>query len=277
MHCKQWQNAIDSNSQAIEADERYLARAGALNFYSLYRSHNYHFRVYAAMFAGQFRTALDTVVLLEASLPDALLRIESPPMADWLESFLSLRVHVLIRFGKWDDMTSMKLPEDSSLYSVTTAMVHYGKGVAWAAKGEVAKAEDERRQFHAAESAVQASRTLFNNTAKDILAVASHMLDGEIEYRKENFGPAFEQLRKAVELSDNLPYDEPWGWMQVRNFSLLPRLGIFPFPTGRHRGVEEPPHANAPRRSLPDTPSAPYCWSKTDQYVHASDLTHQDC
>ena len=89
------------NTRAIEADEKYLSKAGALNFYALYRSHNYHFKVYAAMFAGQYKTAIETVAQLEKSLPQELLRTPSPPMADWLESFLSMRVHVLVRFGKW--------------------------------------------------------------------------------------------------------------------------------------------------------------------------------
>lgn len=40
------------------------------------------------------------------------------------------------------------------------------------------------------------------------------MLDGELEYRKGNFEAAFAHLRRAVELDDGLPYDEPWGWMQ---------------------------------------------------------------
>ena len=41
------------------------------------------------------------------------------------------------------------------------------------------------------------------------------MLDGEVEYhRGGNPDLAFEHLRRAVELSDSLPYDEPWGWMQ---------------------------------------------------------------
>ena len=58
------------------------------------------------------------------------------------------------------------------------------------------------------------SRTLFNNTCQDILQIAGAMLDGELEYRKGNYDAAFAQLRRAIELDDNLPYDEPWGWMQ---------------------------------------------------------------
>ncbi|KAM3418998.1 hypothetical protein BST61_g4954 [Cercospora zeina] len=215
-----WQNAIKSNSQAIEADERYVARSGALNFYSLYRSHNYHFKVYAAMFAGQYQTAIDTVARLESSLPEDLLRTPSPPMADWLESFVSMRVHVLVRFGKWDSLLASQLPADPELYCVTTAMIRYGRGVAYAAVGEVSEAATEQELFRAAVSQVPASRTLFNNTAIDILAVATAMLEGELEYRRENFDVAFSHLRKAVERSDNLPYDEPWGWMQPPRHAL---------------------------------------------------------
>jgi Flp pilus assembly protein TadD len=40
------------------------------------------------------------------------------------------------------------------------------------------------------------------------------MLDGELEYSAGNVGAAFAHLRRAIELDDGLPYDEPWGWMQ---------------------------------------------------------------
>jgi tetratricopeptide (TPR) repeat protein len=40
------------------------------------------------------------------------------------------------------------------------------------------------------------------------------MLDGELEYRRGQHDAAFEHLRRAIELDDALPYDEPWGWMQ---------------------------------------------------------------
>ncbi|KAK4508014.1 hypothetical protein PRZ48_001749 [Zasmidium cellare] len=212
--CGDWKQAMESNAAAIEADERYLARAGALNFYSLYRSHNYHFRVYAAMFAGSLKAALDTTTRLEGCLPDDLLRIESPPMADWLESFLSLRVHVLVRFGKWQDLLDLTIPKDQSLYCVTTAMINYGKAVALAVTGRVEEAEARRKDFQDAVSKVPESRTLFNNTAIDILEVAAAILDGELEYRRGNIKIGFDHLRKAIDLSDNLPYDEPWGWMQ---------------------------------------------------------------
>lgn len=218
--CGEWQRSIATNAEAIAADERYMARAGALNFYSLYRSHNYHFKIYSAMFAGHFRTAIETVAMLEESLPDELLRITSPPMADWLESFLSMRMHVLVRFGRWDEAIALVTPQDSELYCVTAAMVHYAKGVAYAATNRVAESEQQRQLFTEAVTNVPSSRTLFNNTATDILRVAGAMLSGELEYRMGHVEAGLSHLRDAVDFSDSLPYDEPWGWMQPPRHAL---------------------------------------------------------
>lgn len=214
MLCGRYQEAIASNSEAIIADEKYLKNAGALNFYTLYRAHDYHFRVYAAMFAGRAQVAFETAEQLEASMPKSLLQIESPPMADWLEAFLTMRAHVCIRFGRWEDIISHPLPDEPKLYSMTTAILHYAKGVAYAATGRINEAEEQSHLFHRAVQQVQESRTLFNNKCQDILAVAAAMLNGELEYRRKNYDEAYKHLKHAVELEDALPYDEPWGWMQ---------------------------------------------------------------
>ena len=212
--CGDYRRVVTSNSEAIKADERWVARAGALNFYSLYRMHNYHFRIYGALFTGQSKVALETVVQLEGSLPDELLRTKSPPMADWLEGFFLMRVHVLVRFGHWEDILELELPGDQELYSTTTAMTRYGKGIALANLDRIDEADKERSLFREALDKVQASRTLFNNTCKDILTIAGAMLEGELEYRRGNIEVGFDHIRKAIDLSDTLPYDEPWGWMQ---------------------------------------------------------------
>ncbi|KAK1757954.1 hypothetical protein QBC47DRAFT_373473 [Echria macrotheca] len=212
--CGDYRAAIASNSDAIKADTRFFQKDGAMNFYSLYRCHDYHFRIYAAMFGGQSLVAIETAKELEATLPEEVLRIESPPMADWLEGFLAMRVHVLLRFGFWNEILQLELPRDQDLYCTTTAMMHYAKGVALAATGQVREAEGELRHFEEAVKRVPSSRTVFNNTCLDILAIADAMLRGELEYRRGNYDHAFEHLRHAISLDDDLPYDEPWGWMQ---------------------------------------------------------------
>jgi tetratricopeptide (TPR) repeat protein len=141
-------------------------------------------------------------------------------MADWLEGFLGMRFHVLIRFGRWAELLALPFPADPALYAVTTAMLHYARGVALSATGRVAEAEAERRAFRAAAGRVPETRMLFNNTCADILAVAADLLDGELEYRKGRHDAAFAALERAVARDDGLPYDEPWGWMQPARHAL---------------------------------------------------------
>ncbi|KAM3465417.1 hypothetical protein NHJ6243_001693 [Beauveria neobassiana] len=203
-----------ANTAAVAADEKFLAREGALMFYSLYRSHDYHFLLYGAMFSGQSALALETVDRLEASISEELLRIASPPMADWLEAFLAMRVHALIRFGRWDDVLALQLPRDPDLYCVGTALTYYAKGVAHAAIGNVEQAREQQALFEKARANVKESRTLFNNQCTEILKVGAALLSGEVEYRAKNYDAAFAHLREAIALYDNLPFDEPWGWMQ---------------------------------------------------------------
>jgi len=212
--CGDYRTSVVSNQSAVRADRKFVENEGPLNFYSLYRAHDLHFVVYSAMFSGQFGVALAAAEELAGQLMPELLSIASPPMADWLEAFVPLRTHVLIRFGRWDDLLAQALPDDTALYCTTAATIHYGRGVAYAATGQTAQARVEREAFEAAYAGIPESRYLFNNTSRDILDVARAMLDGEIAYREGNHEVAFESLRKAIELDDSLPYDEPWGWMQ---------------------------------------------------------------
>jgi tetratricopeptide (TPR) repeat protein len=193
---------------------------GALNFYSAYRVHNYHFAIYGAMFLGQYAPALAAADELIETTPEDLLRLPSPPMADFIESYIPMKQHVYIRFGKWNEIIAQVLPEDRELYCVTITSMHYAKGVAHAALGDVPAAERERELFLAARAKVPDSRLLHNNVCLDLFAIAEQMLDGEIEYRKGNYGAAFAHLRRAVELDDGLLYDEPWGWIQPTRHAL---------------------------------------------------------
>ena len=157
--CGDYHSSIAANRRAVEADRLFVERSGPLNFYSLYRAHDLHFIVYSAMFLGRYRDASDAADELSAQLTPELLRIESPPMADWLEAFVPLRTHVLVRFGRWDDLVAQPLPEDRELYCTTTAMVLYGRGVAYAALGDVAAARTAREELVEAVARVPDSAT----------------------------------------------------------------------------------------------------------------------
>jgi tetratricopeptide (TPR) repeat protein len=214
IQCGHYRDSMHWNQKAMEADRKFYDRAGPLNFYSGYRIHNYHFAAYGAMFLGQFAPAIAAADELIATMPEAMLRIPSPPMADFFESYCTIRQHVLIRFGKWREIIAQALPEDHELYRVTLATMHYAKGVAHAALGDVPAAMAEQASFRAAAKRVPESRSLHNVKGPELMAIAEEMLEGEIAYRRGEHDAAFAHLRAAIALEDDLPYDEPWGWMQ---------------------------------------------------------------
>lgn len=111
--CGHYYNAVITNSKAIVADRKFLAREGAIHFYTLYRCHDYHFLIYAAMFLGQYKTAIEAANNLNTTISEELLRVEEPPMADWLEGFMTMKMHVLIRFGKWQEVIDEPLPTET--------------------------------------------------------------------------------------------------------------------------------------------------------------------
>ena len=218
--CGHYRDVLVYNHKAIVADRKFLAREGALNVYALYRTHNHHFAIYGAMFLGQYGPAMAAAQELIDTTPEALLRIPSPPMADFVEGYLPMKQHVLIRFGKWREIIAQDLPADRTLYCSTTAMMLYAQTVAHSALGHIAEAEKTRAAFMEAKPRVPESRRVHNNTVRDLLEIAQAMLDGELEYRRGNHEVAFTHLRRSVELDDALPYDEPWGWMQPTRHAL---------------------------------------------------------
>lgn len=214
--CGDYMNVVLRNEAAIAADEKFLKREGPDNFYSIYRCHNYHFKIYGAMFLGQPSTALNAAEELMTTLPAETLR----PMADWFEGFIPMKQHVLIRFGQWQKILDQALPADEELYCVTIAMMRYARTIAFANLHRIADANTEKAAFYSALARVPESRMLFNNTCCDILKVGEQMMLGELAYHNAEHEKAFDHLRKSVEIDDNLPYDEPWGWMQPTRHAL---------------------------------------------------------
>ena len=197
--CGHYNDVLKYNQRALVTDRRFLSLTQDPGVYLVYVIHNFHFAIYGAMFLGQYTPAIAAAEELIATVPEAVLRIQSPPMAEFLEGYLTMKQHVLVRFGKWHDIIAQKLPEDRELYCSNVAMMHYAKAVAHSALGNVAQAEAEKELFTAAKARVPDSRLVHNNTMLDLLGVGEAMLDGELEYRKGNFDVAFAHLRRSVE------------------------------------------------------------------------------
>ncbi|QDV24788.1 hypothetical protein [Aureliella helgolandensis] len=210
----EYEQVILANQKAIEADNKFVKAQGRDNFYTYYRIHNYHFAVYGAMFDGQSELASEMARAIPDQIPQDMLRTQT----DFLDAFMPTTLHVMIRFGRWDDILGEEQPEE--WLPVSRSIWHYARGLAYAAKGMVSEAELEQRAFIASRNRVPETSVLFNNTSREILGVAESMLAGEIAYRRGEHDEAFAKLRESVERADSLNYDEPWGWMQPPRHAL---------------------------------------------------------
>ena len=177
------------------------------------------------MFLGQYKPALRAAEQMCETLSEEVLRNSGrPQVLHTMEGYYSMKMHVLVRFGRWREIIDAPLPQDVELYCVSTAMHYYAKGVANAALKNFAAAELQRSLFHTAVARIPESRKFFNNPACTTLGVGEKMLDGELEYHKGNYEPAFEHLRESVRRDDRLEFTEPWAWMHPPRHALAALL-----------------------------------------------------
>jgi ABC-type phosphate/phosphonate transport system substrate-binding protein len=207
MQIGKYEAAIQANRLGILQDHAFATEFGSDNYYHGYKIHNHHMLVWGAMFAGKYHVALSCAeIIFKETSKETLHRY-----IDYMEPYLSDVWHVLIRFGRWDDIILKPLPEKT--YFVWTCWAWYAKALAHSALGNINEALNCKTEFLNAKARVPSSRYLHNVTSAQMFQIAEKMIDGEIEYRRGNYEIAFECLSNAIELEDNLDYDEPWGWM----------------------------------------------------------------
>jgi tetratricopeptide (TPR) repeat protein len=214
--CGDYQNVVWRNQRAVEVDRKFFAHAGGENFYTVYRIHNLHFNIYGAMFLARPTAALAAADALVAALPEPVVRF----LPQLFEAFVAMKLHVLIRFGRWADVLAEEFPIDAELYSYTTATLRYARTVALANLGRIADAKVDQEAFYVAMAAVQEDRMVFNNPCSAVLKVAEQMMLGEVAYKSGHTDDGLEHLRQSVQFDDELLYDEPWGWMQPTRHAL---------------------------------------------------------
>ena len=204
-----WQAAIEANERAIAADRNYAKTVPEQGFYRMYMAHNHHMLAFAAMMQGESKRALTAVRDMLADVPkDWVAMPENAAIAD---GYVAAPLEVMKRFGQWDEI--LKEPEPPEIFPIARAMRHHIRGIAYAAKGETAKAREEQKAFREAAKKPAKDATFGNNKATDLFAVGDDMLEGEILVREGKMEEGIKALRAAVAKEDKLRYSEPPDWV----------------------------------------------------------------
>jgi len=213
-----YQSCVEYNYSAILADFKIMRSspdtAGTESFYYGYIVHNFHMLVYGAILGGMESIAMEKALELNEYLHEDLF-VENPDLTAYLESYAALDIHVMVRFGRWEEILKLQFPRYPLLMLFRSASLHYARGLALANTGQIDMAITEANLLDDLRLSPSAEmRILHNNKVSDLLAVDAPMLRGEIAYFSGRYDEAFPLLRQAVALQDGLNYDEPWGKMQ---------------------------------------------------------------
>jgi len=224
-----WADASRRNESAIAKDTAYRKTSPKQGFYHIYMLHNHHMLAFASMMEGRSEAAIRAARHVYDSVPADYMERE----AALVDPYMGAVYDALKRFGRWDEI--LKEPAPPSFLRITTAMWRLNRAVAYAAKGLIDLAGQERAAFDKAASQVPEDALMAINPAKQVLEIARHFLDGEIAYRRGRIEESVAELREAIALEDRLRYMEPPEWMQpVRH-----TLGAVLLDAGRHEEAEE--------------------------------------
>jgi tetratricopeptide (TPR) repeat protein len=224
-----WDDAATANARAIEVDAAYRKANPNPGFYAMYMAHNQHFYAYALTMEGQSAEALKAARAMVATVPDEFLR-DFAPVADGFTVFVP---EVLMRFGRWEEVLAEPAPRGS--LPLASALWRFTRAASLSALGRTKEAEKERETFRRAAAAVPKGWTFGNNSAADLLEIASKVLDGEMAAKRNRFEESARLLRDAIRVEDRLHYDEPPDWMQpVRH-----TLGAVLMRAGRYAEAEQ--------------------------------------
>jgi tetratricopeptide (TPR) repeat protein len=200
-------DAVTANEAAVAADDAFFKIGTPPGFYYLYHAHNLHFLAYASMMEGRYEPALAAAQRLERAVPDA----ELDAFAPVIEGIMPTTYHVMIRFGKWEDILQKEAPPEKR--PMWLANHYYARGVALAALGRTEESREELAKFEGQIPSVPEDWLVFANKAHDVLPIGHLMLEGELAYREGRYDDTWAALEKAIEAEDRLLYDEPPGWM----------------------------------------------------------------
>ena len=222
-----YREATVSNELASRADESYIAQCNAQGFYpATYYPHNMHFLWYTNAMEGRSGPAI--AAAREIAKHGGHMKLSEE---DRLGPLLSV---VLARFGRWDEVLAQPVPPADKHFA--SAMSHYTRGLALAAKGKLAEAEAQLSAMRAVVDS-DAAKKMDSPVlpATSILRICAHDLAGHVALAKKDFDEAISQLTAAVKLEDDMPYMEPpFSYMPMRH-----GLGAALLAAGRAKDAED--------------------------------------
>src|SRR5687767_6604122 len=178
-----WGDSVRANLEAWHSDQKAAIGEG----FAIYPEHNLHMLLYAASYDGQgaiaTRAAKDYAKLTSDTFHEVL---------------------TLIRFGRFDEVL---LVTNRPKAEVQGGLWDFAQGYAHLKQGN---ADFAQLYLGRVKKAAETSKASFRmHTGKDLLGIASGILEGEMQRMSGDLSAAIKSFRRAADLQNGLQYDEP--------------------------------------------------------------------
>jgi tetratricopeptide (TPR) repeat protein len=220
------------NEKAALADSLYITNCRAQGLYPLaYFPHNYHFMAATAALEGNSQKAILAASHVNQHTDHEAMKMEG---MGTLQHYTTIPYYVLTKFARWGDILEMPMPEDELYYP--QAVLHYARGMAYANQESLAQAENELAAIRTLNENHDFSKmTIWDiNSVQDLVDISMLTLEAEIMRTKGRHAIAIDLLKKAVEIEDNLNYNEPPDWF----FSIRHALGSVLLDAGQYMDAQ---------------------------------------
>ncbi len=221
-----------ANEMAVVADSIYIAECKSQGVYpQLYYPHNYHFLAATAAFEGRGSRSIEAAYKA-VSILDKKYFHESG--YETVLHYTTIPFHVLVKFEQWEKILASPKPEEDLIY--TQAIWHYARGMAYVNLNKVDEAQSELDSLNKLSESEEVKKIIIwgLNPAEQICKISANVLKSEVLTKKGNYKLAIQLLKQAIQLEDNLNYNEPPDWF----FSVRHILGDILINSGDYIGAE---------------------------------------
>ena len=236
-----YREALQSNLDAVAADERYFGAAASDPVYrGAYYPHNIHFVMVSALMGGDGRAALDAAGKLDEEVGPELLKAIGA-----LQPVKAAPYFAHVQFSDAD--TLLALPDPGPDFILVQAMWRYARAVGHARKGALDAARIEIAALERIETSGDFKPLAdWAIPGPEIVKTARLVAQARLADAEGDLPRAIEAYREAVALQDALPYMEPPHWY----YPVRQSLGVALLRTGQLDAAEA-----VLRESLARTPS----------------------
>lgn len=207
-----YSKGVTVNESAVGSYQKYIGLYAPVTGNDfLYIIHNLHMQTNNAMMAGFKAGSEKAAELTVNSIPKDYLSIPGA-LGNYIQYIYNTPVLVNVRFGNWSSLLSMPKPPSEQV--VSNVMYYFGRGMALSADSRTTDARKELEQLRVLlkDTTLQLPFTPFS-PAIEGATVAEKLLEGSILLRERRYDESIAAFQKAVNIEQNMVYNEPRDWL----------------------------------------------------------------